>query len=105
MKTLKNLENLTTLKIGDKIKTFEVKDIVFGVNKHFRNNGSSFKYKTKFYLLENPKKQHRVLEVNEEQNLNNCLMFREFWSGKLKYSQWNMIELYKEIEVITKENR
>ena len=32
-------------------------------------------------------------------------MFREFWSGKLKYSQWNMIELYKEIEVITKENR
>ena len=76
----------------DKIKTFEVKEIVFGVKKHFRNNGSSFKYKTKFYLLENLNKQQRVLEVTEEHNLNNCLMFREFWSDKLKYSKWNMVD-------------
>ena len=92
---LPNLETIETLKIGDKIKSFEVKNVVYGINNYYKQNGSKLKYKTKYYLLQNPKGQQRVLEINQEHNLNNCETIREFWSSKLKFKKWGEIDLYE----------
>ena len=92
---LPNLEKIKTLKIGDKIKSFEVKNIIYGINNYYKQNGSKLKYKTKYYLLENPKGQQRVLEINKEHNLNECETIRVFWNSKLSFKKWNEIQTYE----------
>ena len=77
------------MKVGDKIKTFEVKDIVNGIGKDY-SNGMPKKYKTKYMLLLSDKGQERILEVGKT-NLNECETWFPTFGHSSKFKTWNMI--------------
>ena len=91
MKTLKQ-EN--TLKIGDKIKSFEVENIVEAVETLYRNNGSKIKVIAKFALLESENGQQRVLRA-DKQNLNDSEKWFPTFSNSSKFKSWNMFQIIK----------
>jgi hypothetical protein len=80
----------TTLKVGDKIKTFEVKSIVKGLGKTYDDKGNKTTYETEYMLLLSDKGQERVLEVGKK-NLNDCLTWTTTFGSKHKFIIWNQL--------------
>ena len=79
-----------TLKVGDKIKTFEVKSIVKGFGKTYDDKGNKKTYETEYMLLLSDKGQERVLEVGKT-NLNDCLTWTTTFGSKHKFLIWNQL--------------
>ena len=80
----------TTLNIGDKIKTFEVKQIVKGLGKCYDAKGRKTTYETEYMLLLSENGQERVLEVGKK-SLNDCLKYIPTFSHSPKYISWNQL--------------
>lgn len=80
----------TTFKVGDKIKTFEVKSIVKGLGKTYDDKGNKTIYETEYMLLLSDKGQERVLEVGKT-NLNDCLTWTTTFGSKHKFIIWNQL--------------
>jgi hypothetical protein len=77
------------MKIGDKIKTFEVKEIVERYKKVYNDKGDFVRVLTQYAFLLSVDGQQRVLEVGKSK-LNECVMTYTTWS-KSKYITWNQI--------------
>ena len=82
------------MKVGDKIKTFEIKQIVKGYKGLFTNSGKKTKVLTHYYLLKSENGQERVLESGKT-NLNQCEQTYSHITGKFKYMVWNQLEIIK----------
>lgn len=80
----------TIFKVGDKIKTFEVKSIVKGLGKTYDDKGNKTIYETEYMLLLSDKGQERVLEVGKT-NLNDCLTWTTTFGSKHKFIIWNQL--------------
>jgi hypothetical protein len=80
----------TTFKVGDKIKTFEVKSIVKGLGKTYDEKGNKTIYETEYMLLLSDKGQERVLEVGKT-SLNDCLTWTTTFGSKHKFIIWNQL--------------
>ena len=82
------------MQIGDKIKTFEIKNIVKGYKNIYTNSGRKTKIITNYYLLEKEDGQQRVLESGKT-NLNDCEVYCTTWNTKFKFKRWNQFEIIK----------
>lgn len=80
----------TTLKVGDKIKTFEVKSIVKGLGKTYDSKGRKTTYETEYMLLLSDNGQERVLEVGKK-SLNDCVKYIPTFSHTSKFITWNQL--------------
>ena len=80
----------TTLKVGDKIKSFEVKSIVKGLGKTYDSKGRKTTYETEFMLLLSDNGQERVLQVGKT-NLNDCVIWKPTFSSSFKFITWNQL--------------
>lgn len=74
------------MKIGDKIKTFEVVDIIEKESFKYSSNGGKKKYVGKFMLLLSVSKQERVLEVGKTSLNESETVYG--WS-KFRFAKWN----------------
>ena len=82
------------MKIGDKIKTFEVKGIVKGYAFNW-SGGNKKRYITDFALLLSENGQERVLEITDKnKSLNDCKMWTPTFGGA-KYIVWNQFQIIK----------
>ena len=78
------------MKIGDKIKTFEVKQIINGTAFNYTDSGRKSKYNTTYALLLSENGQERVLEItNKKPNLNDCITWRTTFGSKSRFTDWN----------------
>lgn len=77
------------MKIGDRIKTFEVKDIVERIVNGYNERGIKKRVLRKFALLLSDNGQKRVLRVDRIK-LDECEMYYNTFSG-FKYKDWNQI--------------
>ena len=80
----------TTLKVGDKIKSFEVKSIVNGLGKRYTSNGKKIFYDTQYMLLLSDNGQERVLEIGKT-SLNDCVKWQPTFSHSSKFITWNQL--------------
>ena len=80
------------LKVGDKIKSFTICEIVDAYAKNYDEKGNSIKYFSKFMFLRSDRGQERVLEVGQT-NLANAVQIY-VWN-KFVYAQWNQFEYIK----------
>jgi UV DNA damage repair endonuclease len=78
------------MKIGDKIKSFQVKNIVDSVAFTYDSKGNKTKYITQFMLLKSDNGQERVLEIGKT-NLNDCKMLKTFFGSKSKFITWEQL--------------
>lgn len=77
------------MKAGDKIKTFEVKEIVERLKRVYNDNGDYKMVLAQYALLLSVDGEQRVLEVGKTK-LTQCEMTYSTWS-KSKYIGWNQI--------------
>ena len=82
------------MKIGDKIKTFEIMKIVKGSSFTYTDNGSKTITITDFYFLLSDKGQERVLQSNKK-SLADCVRYRGTFSKSYTFSKWNQFEIAK----------
>ena len=80
------------MKIGDKIKTFQIKNIVKGYKNIYTNRGKRTKVIADYYLLENENGQQRVLESSKT-NLNDSEVYCTTFGSKFKFIKWNQFEI------------
>ena len=80
----------TTFKVGDKIKTFEVKSIVKGLGKTYDSKGRKTTYETEYMFLLSDNGQERVLEVGKK-SLNDCVKYTPTFSHTSKFISWNQL--------------
>lgn len=78
------------MKIGDKIKSFQVKNIVDSFAYTYDSKGNKTKCSTQFMLLLSDNGQERVLEVGKT-NLNDCKMLKTFFKSKSKFITWEQL--------------
>ena len=76
------------MKVGDKIKSFEIKKIVDSISYNYDDKGRKTKYNTKFMFLLSDKGQERILEYGKT-NLNECEVYFPTFSDVSKFKTWN----------------
>jgi hypothetical protein len=81
----------TVLNIGDKIKSFEVVNIVDDFNFTYDDKGNKTKYNTKYYFLLSDNGQERVLEVGRK-SLNDSLVYAPTFGKSFKFISWNQFD-------------
>jgi hypothetical protein len=79
---------MKTMNVGDKIKSFEVKQIVDGFGYDYDNKGKKVKYATKYLFLLSDSGEERVLEMGKT-SLRDCLQLILTFGSKHKYIKWN----------------
>jgi hypothetical protein len=82
------------MKIGDKIKTFEVKQVVKGIYVKYDDKGNKTKTVIDFYFLLSKDGQQRVLASNRK-SLRDCVTYTPTFSHKSKFITWNQFEIVK----------
>ncbi len=80
------------LKVGDKIKTFEVKSIEKSWSYSYTNRGQRIKNVSEYALLLSDKGQERVLRCDLS-NLNQCETWTTTFGSKKKFISWDMLEV------------
>jgi len=79
------------MKVGDKIKTFEVKKVVKGYDFNYDEKGRKTKSIIDFYFLESIDGQQRVLPSNKT-SLRDCLQFIPTFSHKSKFIDFRQFQ-------------
>jgi hypothetical protein len=82
------------MKVGDKIKSFEIKRIVKGYYINYDEKGNKTKTIIDFYFLLSDKGQERVMASNKK-SLSDCETYRPTFGDKWKYKPWNQFEIIK----------
>jgi hypothetical protein len=80
------------MKLGDKIKTFEVKKIVKGYSISYDSKGVKTRTIIDFYLLLSDNGQERVLASNKK-SLADCETYRPTFGHKSKFIKWNQFNV------------
>ena len=88
------LRKTRVMKIGDKIKTFEVKQVVKGIYVKYDDKGNKTKTVIDFYFLLSKDGQQRVLASNRK-SLRDCVTYTPTFSHKSKFITWNQFEIVK----------
>jgi D-hexose-6-phosphate mutarotase len=78
------------MKVGNKIKSFTVMNIVEGIAFNYTDSGKKIKYNTQYMLLLSDNGQERVLEIGKT-NLNDCVKWHPTFSDKSKFISWNQL--------------
>lgn len=78
-------------KVGDKIKSFEVKKIVDGYAYKYEKNGKKTKYITQYLLLLSDNGQERILRADKN-SLSDAEQYYATFGKKFKYKTWDMFE-------------
>ena len=73
------------MKIGDKIKSFQIKHIVKKESYNYSSNGRKTKYVAEYFLLLSDDGQERILESNKT-SLTDCESYIPTW-GKTKFTK------------------
>jgi hypothetical protein len=87
MSNLKN-NDMKTMNVGDKIKSFEVKKIVEGFKNSYDSKGNKTKVKSQFLFLLSDLGEERVLEMGKK-SLRDCLTWTTTFGSKHKFIKWN----------------
>jgi hypothetical protein len=82
------------MKVGDKIKTFEVKQIVKGIDVNYDDKGNKTKTIIDFYFLLSEDGQERVMASNVK-TLRDCVTYRPTFGDKWKFISWSQFEIIK----------
>jgi hypothetical protein len=82
------------MKIGDKIKSFEVKQIVKGIDVNYDDKGNKTRFIIDFYFLLSDNGQQRVLACNRK-SLRDCKVYYPTFSTKAKFIDWSQFEIIK----------
>lgn len=77
------------MKVGDKIKTFEVKEIIERTINTYGPGGKTGKRQATFALLLSEKGQERVLRTDKK-SLSDCEMYFSTFGGQ-KYKTWSQM--------------
>ena len=91
MQTGGGVDSTTKYKVGDKIKSFEVKKIVDGYAYKYDTNHKKTKYITQYLLLLSDNGQERILRADKN-SLSDAEQYYATFGKKFKYKTWNMIE-------------
>ena len=78
------------MKIGEFIKTFEIKNIIDSIGYNYTNSVRKIKYATKYMLLLSSRGEERVLEIGKT-NLNDSERYMPTFGDNLKFISWNQI--------------
>jgi len=84
------LDSTTKYKIGDKIKSFEVKKIVDGYAVKYDANGRKTPYVTSYLLLLSDDGQERILRADKK-SLSDAEKYTPTFGHKSKFKTWNML--------------
>ena len=82
------------MKIGDKIKTFEVKQIVKGYSVNYDSKGNKTRTIIDFYFLLSENGQERVLASNKK-SLTDCVTYLPTFGHKSKFINWSQFQIIK----------
>jgi ppGpp synthetase/RelA/SpoT-type nucleotidyltranferase len=91
------VDSTTKYKVGDKIKSFEVKKIVDGYAYKYGAGGKKTRYVTTFLLLESDNGQERILRADKKSLSDAETYFPTFGHTK-KYKTWQMFESAEKME-------
>ena len=84
------VDSTTKYKVGDKIKSFEVKKIVDGYAVKYDSNGRKTPYVTSYLLLLSDDGQERILRADKK-SLNDAEKYTPTFGHKSKFKTWNML--------------
>jgi hypothetical protein len=84
------LDSNTKYKVGDKIKSFEVKKIVDGYAVKYDANGRKTPYVTSYLLLLSDDGQERILRADKK-SLSDAEKYTPTFGHKSKFKTWNML--------------
>jgi hypothetical protein len=87
----------TKYKVGDKIKSFEVKRIVDGIAVKYDSKGRKTRYVTPFLLLESDNGQQRILRADKT-SLNDAEQYYSTFARKNKFKDWQMFDSAEKFE-------
>jgi hypothetical protein len=81
---------MKTMNVGDKIKSFEVKKIVYGYAVKYDFNGRKTRYVAQYLLLLSDDGQERILRADKK-SLNDSEQYYSTFGRKNKFKTWNML--------------